>query len=157
MRWNPGRMSDNVEDVRERSGGRRFGGPRLGLGAILVLLVLSLVFKRDFFSLIGAGGGLPAGAGSGTALTPQQQLHEDSLASFVSAVLDSTQREWATMFPKLGGEYRDAKLVLFRDAMQSACGGGGVGHRAVLLPRGREGLHRPGLLRRAHQPLRRGR
>jgi predicted metalloprotease len=115
-------MSDNVEDVREQSGGRRLGGPRLGLGAILVLLVLSLVFKRDFFSLIGAGGGLPAGAGSGTVLTPQQQLHEDSLASFVSAVLDSTQRDWAAMFPKLGGEYRDAKLVLFRDAWQSACG-----------------------------------
>lgn len=122
MRWNRGPMSGNVEDVRGQSGGRRFGGPRLGMGAILLLLVLSLVFKRDFLSLIGASGGLPAGTGSATELTPEQQVHEDSLASFVSAVLDSTQREWATIFPSLGGEYRDAKLVLFRDAWQSACG-----------------------------------
>lgn len=125
MRWNRGPMSENVEDVRDASGGgRRFGGPRLGIGAMLVLLVLSVVFKRDFFALLGANAGVPAGAGSGseTTLTPEQRQHEDSLASFVSAVLDSTQHDWATLFPKLGSQYRDAKLVLFRDSWQSACG-----------------------------------
>jgi predicted metalloprotease len=115
-------MSQNVEDMREQSGGggRRFGGGRLGLGAMLLLLVLSVVFKRDFFALLGGNPGLQAGAG--TELTPEQAAHQDSLAVFVSAVLDSTQGEWATIFPKLGGEYHDAKLVLFRDAYQSACG-----------------------------------
>lgn len=122
MRWNRGPMSDNVEDVRGQSGGRRIGGPRLGLGAMLLLLVLSLLFKRDFFALVGAGGGVPAGAGSGADLTPEQKMHEDSLAEFASAVLDSTQKDWAVIFPEFGSRYRDAKLVLFRDAWQSACG-----------------------------------
>jgi uncharacterized protein len=123
MRWNRGPMSGNVEDVREQSGGGRgLRGPHLGIGAILVLLVLSVVFKRDFFSLIGAESGLPSGASSGAELTPGQRLHEDSLAAFASAVLDSTQTDWAATFSRLGTRYRDAKLVLFRDAWQSACG-----------------------------------
>jgi predicted metalloprotease len=125
MRWNRGPMSQNVEDMREQSGGGgpRFGGGlRLGLGGMLLLLILSVVFKRDFFALLGGTDGLQAGAPGGIELTPEQQQHEDSLAQLVSAVLDSTQGEWAGIFPTLGKQYHDAKLVLFRDAYQSACG-----------------------------------
>jgi len=122
MRWNRGPMSENVEDMRGQSGGRGPGGGlRLGLGGMLLLLILSIVFKRDFFSLIGGGDGMQAGA-PGAALSPEAQAHEDSLASLVSAVLDSAQGEWAAVFPRLGAQYRPAKLVLFRDAIQSACG-----------------------------------
>jgi hypothetical protein len=95
---------------------------RLGLGTILLLLILSVVFKRDFFQLVGGAGGMQAGVPAGPPLTPEQQAREDSLAHLMSAVLDSTQGDWATIFPRLGGEYRDARLVLFRDAIQSACG-----------------------------------
>jgi predicted metalloprotease len=114
-------MSQNVEDVRAQSGGRRVG-MRLGLGSMLLLLVLSIVFRRDFFQLLGDAGGMPAGVSTGAPLTPEQQAREDSLAQLMSAVLDSTQGDWATIFPSLGSQYRDARLVLFRDAIQSACG-----------------------------------
>ena len=121
MRWNRGPMSTNVED-RRGTGGGRGPGLHLGLGGMLILLVLSVLFKRDFFSLIGAGAGMNAGAASPTILSPGAQAHEDSLAAFVSAVLDSTQTEWSRLFPRLGERYRDARLVLFRDGVQSACG-----------------------------------
>lgn len=121
MRINRGPLSDNIDDMRGQGGGRRGPGLRLGLGGMVILLILSLVFKRDFFSLIGgAGGGMPAGAP--TTLSPEAQAHEDSLAQVVSAVLDSSQGEWARIFPRLGAQYQPARLTLFRDAIQSACG-----------------------------------
>ena len=39
-------------------------------------------------------------------------------------MLDSTQAFWADAFRRGGGQYQDAKLVLFRDATATACGYG---------------------------------
>ena len=54
MRWTPGGRSDDLEDRRDESGGSGgggIGGMHIGIGGMLVLLVLSFIFKRDFFSL----------------------------------------------------------------------------------------------------------
>ncbi|CAN5839746.1 neutral zinc metallopeptidase [soil metagenome] len=118
MRWSPGHRSANVED--RRGGGGRFirGAGGMGAGTLVILLVLSLVFKRDFFSLVGAGGGESA---SETAAGPPAETtaEEERLVSFVSFVLDDAQNTWQQ---QLGSSYRPARLVLFRDAVQSACG-----------------------------------
>ena len=122
MRWRRGRDTGNVEDMRGQSGGSRFGGgggARLGVGGMLLLLVLSVVFKRDFFQLVGAGGGVAAGAPAGEPLSPAAQAHEDSLADLAAFVFDTTQATWQQV---LGTKYRDAKLVLFRESYPSACG-----------------------------------
>ena len=118
MRWSPGHRSANVED--RRGGGGRFirGAGGMGAGTLVILLILSLIFKRDFFSLVGAGGVETApetAAGPPAETTPE----EERLVSFVSFVLDDAQNVWQQ---KLGSSYRPAKLVLFRDAVQSACG-----------------------------------
>jgi predicted metalloprotease len=47
---------------------------------------------------------------------------EERLADFVSFVLDDSQTYWTQTLPSLGQSYRDARLVLFRDADESACG-----------------------------------
>jgi predicted metalloprotease len=44
---------------------------------------------------------------------------EDERVQFVSFVLDDAQATWAKLLP---GRYRPAKLVLFREAVQSGCG-----------------------------------
>jgi len=124
MRWTPGGVSDNIEDRRGSSGGFGGGGARLGLGGLLVLGVLSLIFKTNFFSLLGVGGGGMANV-SQPGMTQSRPLNdpaEQREVQFVSFVLDDAQNTWKQVLPKYGAQYRDAKLVLFRDVVQSGCG-----------------------------------
>ncbi len=126
MRWTPGGESSNIEDERGNSGGGGGGGfqlgaPHLGIGGIVILLILSVIFKRDFLSLVGQGGGSPAPAyGAQTGGGPVQAgPAEQKEVQFVSFVLDDVQSTWRQT---LGPQYRDTKLVLFRDQYPSACG-----------------------------------
>jgi predicted metalloprotease len=119
MRWTPGGPSSDLEDRRGSSGGFGGGGMRIGLGGAAVLLVLSLIFKQNFFALLGDGGA----TGSPTVSGPVQSTpEEDKEVQFVSFVLDDAQATWSRLFQDRGKTYEHAKLVLFRDAIQSACG-----------------------------------
>ena len=127
MRWTPGGRSKNLEDMRGASsgggggggfGGGGGGGRRLGLGGLVVLIVLSVIFKQDLIT--GSGGlsdALPASSG-GRPAAPLQDSLEENAVQFMSSVLDSAQIGWSRTIDG----YRDAKLVLFRDAIESACG-----------------------------------
>ncbi len=126
MRWSPRGRSANMEDRRGQSasGGGGFNmrsaGP-LGVGGLLLVVVLSLVTGTDFLSLLdpGGGGGVTTtqpGAPAGPLRTTPE---EEKLADFVSFVFDDAQETWGRT---LGSRYQDAKIVLFRDAVESACG-----------------------------------
>ena len=132
MRWTPGGVSSNVEDRRGAGGGgfRMGGGAGMGIGGTLILLVLSLLFGRNLFT--GSDTGAPTTTTSGGEVVPgapgtsgavQSTPAEDKLVQFVSFVLDDAQTTWGQVLPQQAGTpYRDAKLVLFRDAVQSGCG-----------------------------------
>lgn len=125
MRWTPGGRSGDIED-RRGSGGFRGGGGggmRLGLGGMLLLFVLSVVFKQDFVSMfLGGGGGSPMGVEQSEGGPVSSSPEEEKRVEFVSFVLDDAQNTWQQIFPQMGQQYQRAKLVLFRDAVQSACG-----------------------------------
>ena len=114
MRWTAGDRS-NVEDMRGRSSGMRVGS--LGIGGLLVALVLSYVTGVDFLSLLGGGG---ESASVGTTGEPvQTSPQEERMVDFVDAVAGDTQNTWARL---LGNRYERTQVVLFRDAINSACG-----------------------------------
>jgi len=121
MRWTPGGSSDDVEDDRDSSGGGGFGGLHIGIGGFILVAVLSLVFHRNFFALLGSG----SSAGSGTAISQPNTARDEAekpLVQFVTFVLNDTQQTWTTILSAQGVRYRHAKLVLYRDSIDSACG-----------------------------------
>jgi predicted metalloprotease len=130
MRWTPGGSSDDVEDRRDDSGsgGMQFGGLHLGIGGLIIVFVLSLVFHRNFFALLGIGSNAAP-----TAVTQQDQParteanrakdeSEKPEVQFVTFVLNDTQATWTKILSSEGVRYRHAKLVLFRNSIASACG-----------------------------------
>ena len=125
MRWTPGGSTDDVEDRRDESGGGGgfgFGGMHIGLGGLVLLFVLSLIFKQDFFALLGGGAGSTPTAVSRP--NPTLDEKEKPLVQFVTFVLNDTQKTWEETLPQQAGvPYHHAKLVLFRDETYSGCGG----------------------------------
>jgi len=123
MRWTRGGVSSDIEDRRGFGGGRR-AGIGIGLGGAAVLLVLSLVTGQNFFAILGQdGSSVDQGSYEGAPAEPYQPAPgENELVEFVSFVLDDAQGTWNRLLMNVGPGYRRAKLVLFTDSTQSACG-----------------------------------
>ncbi len=117
MRWENERRSENVEDSR----GVSFGGIGLAGGGIgtIVIVIVALMLGVDPRALLqSTQSSVPAPTSHPVQSTPE----EDKLKDFVSAVLGSTEDTWGELFKQSGRTYVDPKLVLFRGAVQSACG-----------------------------------
>jgi len=120
MRIEDQRRSDQIEDRRGMTVGRGVAGGGIGL---LVVVLLGLFFGVDLSPLL-QGGSAPGVSPQ----APQQQVatrapsREDKMADFVSVVLGSTEDAWTELFARGGKAYRKPTLVLFTDAVESACG-----------------------------------
>ena len=123
MQFGDGGRSPNLED--DRGGGGGGGGGRVvGIGGSAVLLVLSLLFGRNLFTDAGVTPSVVAGSRGGGAMTAADSAREEPEVVFISHVLDDAQATWARLLPQYGARYHDAKLRLYRNAEQTACGTG---------------------------------
>ncbi len=136
MRWQGRPKSDNVEDRRNTpaSGGGQGGG--VGLLRLLPMAVKLLGVKGTVIAVLCLGAyGLFSGnlgailsllQGGTTGGSSQQPLMETAaereLADFVSVILADTEETWTELFAQKGKTYQKPRLVLFRDAVDSACG-----------------------------------
>jgi predicted metalloprotease len=96
-----------------------FGGGMapMGIGGTIVLLVLGLLFGKDFTG--GTNSGPQTQVSSGDVGPIQQSPEEARTAQFVNFLVDDIQDTvWSRLLPG----YQDAKLVLYRDATPTACG-----------------------------------
>jgi uncharacterized protein len=116
MRWRGGRKSENVEDRRGVRVSRGMVGG--GIGTI-VLVLLALYFGVDPSVILNQETTqevrVQPGAGERTA-------EENQMAEFVAVVLADTEDTWHEIFRRSGKTYQEPKLVLFTDAVDSACG-----------------------------------
>jgi predicted metalloprotease len=109
----------------------------VGGGGAIVVLLAALLFGGDASSVLrallggGSSGSAPYGAsgqspGQAPGLAPESDPDRE-LVEFVSFVLDDVQDTWTALFRDggdwtRGEQYRRAKLVLFTDRVESACG-----------------------------------
>ncbi|MBB5212767.1 neutral zinc metallopeptidase [Microbulbifer hydrolyticus] len=136
MRWRQGRRSSNVEDRRgEKAPG---GGGMGGLGNLLALAPFLLRSKKGWLILLALGAiyyfggnlfsGMPgtespsAGPDAQTGPGTAGAGANDEVAQFVSVVLADTEDTWGNLFQQAGSQYGPPKLVLYNDAVRSACG-----------------------------------
>lgn len=130
MRWGDMRRSDNVEDREGMSGGGGRmplgGGIKLGGGAMILVVIVSLLFGVNPLQFLGMldGGGpgvapVPVGAPAqvGGARPPA-----DPQKDMVTRVLGDTEEVWTALFTAMGSRYEPPKLVLFRGSVVSMCG-----------------------------------
>jgi uncharacterized protein len=119
MRWQGRRGSVNVEDRR----GMRIGrGAPIGCGGLIVVLLVSWLLGADPTQLLMLFQG---GEGVGTSSTDVQAPTgepDDQLGKFASVVLADTEETWRAVFSSRGKRYQEPRLVVFTEAVESACG-----------------------------------
>jgi predicted metalloprotease len=139
-----GNESSNIEDRRGEGGGfggggfggGGFGGGFLPLGGglfrggfgLIAIVVIGLVLGINPISLLT---GMDTGGGSSyvaprteTRTASRPASNADPETQFVARVLKSTEDVWGSLFQQMGKQYRQPRLVLYRDSTPTACGAG---------------------------------
>jgi len=122
MKWRGRRASSNVEDRRGRSPMVTRGVP-IGCGGLVLLLLFAVLGgdPQQLLDVLDQGGGGPTASAPSAGGVPQGPP-ADELGEFAAVVLADTEETWGEVFSRQGVRYRPPVLVLFSDAVRSACG-----------------------------------
>src|SRR6266702_1445276 len=127
-----GDESSNIEDRRGEGGfggggfGGGFGGPgipiplggglfRGGFGLIAIVVIALILGINPISLLTGVTEGPGYVAPSQTRSASRPAGTADPETQFVARVLKSTEDEWSRIFQEMGRQYRQPRLVLYRD------------------------------------------
>lgn len=121
MKLDGRRESSNVEDRRGMSTSAKVGVG--GLGGIIVMVLFTLLSGGDMGDVVNnviQNGGLV----QEEQVEGQREFtaEEEAQAKFCRQVLASTEDVWSSVFQKMGRKYEVPTLVLFTNAVSSACG-----------------------------------
>ncbi len=118
MKWRGSRQSDNVEDRRGISGGKAvIGGGVIGI-IILLLNVFGGETGQQIAPILEQLGGQQQ-----TETAAPLSKEDEEMGNFVKSVLAYNEDTWTKIFAEHGMTYEKPKLVLFKGAVQTACGG----------------------------------
>lgn len=121
MKWKGTRESDNVEDRRGMSSG---GKTIVGGGIIGIIILLVNIFGGENAQFITPVLEQMQGSQSNqTEATAPLSKEDEELGHFVKAVLARNEETWDKIFIENGMTYKYPKLVLFRNSVQTQCGG----------------------------------
>lgn len=122
MKWIGNRQSDNVEDRRGMSGG---GKAIIGGGGIAIIFFLLKMFMPNSAPLLDniqqqvqQNQTTYSGTDQQKELTPEQK----EIGDFAKTILAYTEDTWSQVFKQEGKEYEYPKMVLFSEAVETACG-----------------------------------
>lgn len=127
MRWKDRRRSTNVEDARGRTstGG---GGGLVGLAVLIfrtlgfkgLLVVAILGFLAWRLGIVDPSMLSDGGAQTTSGLSPEEQERFE----FVSVILADTEDVWRKEFQRMGMEYQEPSMTVYRGLVRTACGPG---------------------------------
>lgn len=117
MRWQGRPESSNIEDRRGFRVSRGVGVG--GIGAVIVALI-AIYFGQDPSAVLQSL--QQSDTGSETAVPFQETSEEKQRREFVSVILADTEQTWDALFAGSGRQYQHPSLVLFSEAVKSACG-----------------------------------
>lgn len=116
MNLNGRRESKNVDDRRSMSTAGKAG---VGIGGVIIAAIFAIIMGKDPTEVLQS-----ADLGNSTANENYQPTpEEEELAKFASQILAGTEDVWTAEFKKMGRTYVPPKLVLFKNSVQSGCGG----------------------------------
>jgi len=117
MKWGGRRSSGNLDDRRGMSGGKMVaGGGIIGV----IVLIISMFMGGDNGAIINDLQNQMQGSGG----EPVELTQKDKeLGKMVDAILVDTEDVWHKIFKENGLTYEEPTLVLFRNSVQTQCGG----------------------------------